>query len=55
MDDFLWDTSALEISHPNPNRSPSTTSADQTERKGKKTFEVNHGIIPRSKTSHESH
>ena len=47
MDDFLWDTSALGDLAPQPEPEPAVDDFQPIKRKkGKKHFEVNHGIIP---------
>ena len=46
MDDFLWDTSALGDLAPQPEPGPIDDFQPIKRKKGKKHFEVNHGIIP---------
>lgn len=46
MDDFLWDTSALGDLAPQPEPEPVDDFQPIKRKKGKKHFEVSHGIIP---------
>ena len=46
MDDFLWDTSALGDLAPKPEPEPVDDFQPIKRKKGKKHFEVSHGIIP---------
>jgi len=46
LDDFLWDTSALGDLAPKPDPEPTDDFQPIKRKRGKKHFEVNHGIIP---------